>query len=130
MSDRPVDYRKAKPAALQHLAAGGNQEARRELARRGLDASTAVDVTTLDYLELRRLVLGWRDGGLPEDRARSRDLAERAQLELEARYRADVALHDGRSPTPTPPPPAPWTVAALPRCQPWQRPKRSTLYPT
>ena len=90
----PVDYRKAKVSALQQLAAGGDSAAARELQRRGIDPSTVIDVTALDYLGLRSLVEAWRDGVTAEDLSRNRATAERAQFELECRYRVDVKLWD------------------------------------
>ncbi len=129
--DAKPDYRRAKVAALQQLAASGDAAAARELARRGVTAAIALDVTTLDYAALRALVLAWRDGIMPADRDRNRALAEQAQAELEARYRADAQVRRAwQDPAPTPPPAPPWTYPRAPRYQDWQRPMASTLYPS
>jgi hypothetical protein len=127
-STRP-DYRKAKVAALQQLAAAGDNAALKELQRRGETITTAIDVTMLEYLQLRDLVLRWRDGVTPDERRRNREVAERAQHELLARYRADAKLWDGQGKEPQPPPAAPWEAPKTPRSQGWERPAGSKLYP-
>jgi hypothetical protein len=124
-----VDYRRAKASALAQLASRGDRQATRELERRGLAPSTALDLAALDYLALRQLVKAWRDGVLPEERQRSEDLARRAQVELELRYRVDVQLWDGAGRTPQPPPAPPWEAPRQARCEDWRRPSGSTLYP-
>lgn len=127
---RPVDYTKTKTSALQQLASGGDVAAVRELERRGIDVTTAVEVTKLDYAALRTLVLAWNDGVMPADRDRSRALARQAQAELEVRYRVDAKLWDGRGVAPQPPPMPPWEWPRPPRCVDWQRPTGSKLYPS
>jgi hypothetical protein len=127
---RDTDYRRTKPAALQQLAARGDRAAVRELERRGIAAQPHVDVTTLDARTLRDLVLAWRAGATPEERAQNRARAVEAQAELQARYRADRVLyerHGGRPPRDVPA--APWDVPRPPRTQDWQRPTDSKCYP-
>ncbi|MGE0450216.1 MAG: hypothetical protein AB7Q29_11610 [Vicinamibacterales bacterium] len=127
---RSVDYRKAKTAALQPLAAAGDEAARQELARRGDPVIAAFDLTVLDYRALRALVLAWRDGVTTADRADNFSRAQRAQLELEARHRADLALWTrGQGERPRDLPQPPWLAPRAPRCRPWRRPAGSTLYP-
>lgn len=127
--ERAPDYGRAKTATLQHLAAGGDQAAMRELQRRGLEVAAVVDVEGMSYLELRRRVLGWREGRSVDERDRNRDIAIRAQLELEARYRTDTKLYDGRGASPKAPPTPPWLYPREPRCAGWQRPQQSSVYP-
>jgi hypothetical protein len=127
---RTVDYRKAKTSALQPLAAAGDRAAVQELERRGVIVGAAVDITKLEYLALRSLVLAWRDGVMPEERARNRSLAEEAQRELEIRYRVDSKLFNGTGRAPRQPPAPPWDAPDVPRCRAWQRPTGSTLYPS
>jgi hypothetical protein len=136
---RTPDYAKVRTTALQRLAASGDVAAQRELQRRGAgDTPTAVvDVATLDEPALRQLVRAWNDGAMPEDRAQSRALAERAYAELALRARVDLRLWQAetaayrlRTPAPQPPAAAPWTVVRPARVQPWQRPAGSTLYPS
>lgn len=137
---RILDYAKARTAALQRLAAGGDPAAQRELLRRGAGPelpADLIDVTTLDEVALRRLVRAWRDGRMPEDRARNRTLAAHALAELELRHRVDVRLWQAASAAerrrmslPQPPAPAPWLAPRPPRVQTWRRPARSTLYPS
>jgi len=124
------NYQRVRISALQALAAGGDLEAIKELGRRGVEVGAAVDVRTLDYGALRALVQAWRDGAMPDERERNRTLAERAQAELEARYRTDVKLHQASDPMPTPPPPPPWLAPRLARTAPWERPTGSKLYPS
>jgi hypothetical protein len=126
---RPVDYSRAKASALEQLAAGGDRQAIRELERRGIRPGDALDVTKLDYLALRRLVQGWRQGVMPEDRKRNAELARRAQAELEIRYRVDLKLRETSGRAPQAPPVAPWEAPRRPRCEDWRRPGGSTLYP-
>ncbi len=125
----PVDYGRAKVAALQPLAAKGDRHAVRELARRGITPSADADVTKATYLELRSLVLAWRDGTTRAERDRALVLACQAQRELEIRYAVDLKLHDGHGRAPVPPPAPPWKAPRPPRCRDWQRPKGSTCYP-
>jgi hypothetical protein len=122
------DYARMRPAVLRRRAADGDAAAVRELARRG--ETTEIDLTRLSYAELRALVLRWRDGAAPDDRARSRALAEQAQHELVARHRADRAMHAKHGgPAPRDVPMPPWAYPRPPRCLDWQRPRGSTLYP-
>ena len=131
MKDEKVtDYARVKVAALQQLARGGDREAIRELARRGVAEVAPVDVTALDYAALRALVLAWRDGTMPADREQSFALALQAQAELEVRYRVDSRRWDGQTPEPQPPPLPPWLWPRGERCIGWQRPNSSKLYPS
>ena len=102
------DYGRVRTGVLRKRAAGGDAEARRELARRG--AAPEMDIRQLEYHELRQLVLAWNDGRVPEDRARSRALAERAQAEVQVRFSVDRRRWDWQSqdPEPQPPPNPPW----------------------
>jgi hypothetical protein len=128
--ETPPDYRRVKVAALQQLAAGGDSAAARELERRGVTFDAAVDVKRLDYPALRSLVLAWNEGTMPADREQSRARAEEAQRELEIRYAVDVKLWRPNERYPTPPPAPPWTWPRHRRCEDWQRPTGSTLYPS
>ncbi|MGH9321449.1 MAG: hypothetical protein ACRD3V_16385 [Vicinamibacteria bacterium] len=122
------DYRRTKLSALQQLAAAGDKAALDELARRGIERGAVVNVAALDYQGLRSLVLRWNEGILPEDRARSRELAALAQEELEVRYSVDLKLYEGSGPAPRQPPVAPWLAPSTPRAKAWKRPTESTLY--
>jgi hypothetical protein len=125
--ERP-DYRRVKVAALQQLAAGGDKAAAEELQRRGVEARSEVDVTRLDDPALRALVRAWRDGVMPDERQRSRALAERAQFELEVRFKVDSKRWDGLGREPRPPAVAPWLAPRPARVINWQRPTGSKLY--
>ncbi len=124
------DYGRVRTGVLRKRAAGGDAVARRELARRG--AAPEMDIRQLEYHELRQLVLAWNDGRVPEDRARSRALAERAQGELGVRFVVDRRRWDwqGREPEPQPPPAPPWLHPVPVRCVSWKRPTSSSLYPS
>jgi hypothetical protein len=126
------DYRRVKDAALQALATGGDAEATKELARRGIAVVPVANIETMTEADLHRLVHAWRDGRMPADRERNSKLAVRAQAELEARYRTDIKLRKTWSAEPLPQPPStpPWRWPKPSRCEPWQRPDGSTLYPS
>ena len=127
MTEDTRDYRRAKGAALQALAAGGDAAAARELERRGVAFAPAIDVTTLDTAQLRTLVAAWRDGTGVDERARHRKLAEEAYAEIIVRYRVDVRLQPTHA---VPPGLPPWVRPRTPRCEPWRRPQGSKLYPS
>ena len=125
MRDHPIDYRKARSAALQQLAGAGDLVARRELERRGDVVVPTLDVTIADDVTLRDLVRQWRTGSSVEERQRNTELAFRAYAELEIRYRVDTRMGNPTHPLLTPG----WLVPPPPRCKDWERPKGSTLYP-
>ena len=124
------DYGRMRTGVLRKRAAAGDAEARRELARRG--AAPELDIRQLEYHELRQLVLAWNDGRIPEDRARSRALAERAQAEVQVRFTVDMKRWNwqGPDPEPQPPPVPPWLHPLPVRCISWKRPTSSRLYPS
>lgn len=133
---KPIDLSKAKASALEALAAHGDAAAARELARRGVETARPLDMSALKYLELRRQVLAFNKGRMPEDRQRSRQLAEAAQFEIECRYRVDLRRwernhtdENGEKPAPIPPPAPPWLAPRPPRAIGWERPDGSKLYP-
>lgn len=130
MSNEPrVDYARVKTSALRTLAAGGDGVAAHELAKRDVPLQESRDVESMTDAELRTRVRAWRDGTTAHEREHNRDLAVRAQAELEARFRTDEKLWDGQSRRPQPPAVAPWQSPREPRCTGWQRPRGSSLYP-
>lgn len=129
MSDDTIDYRRAKTPALQALARAGDRAALAELQRRGVAATSAIDVTRLDDAALRALVAAWNDGPMPADRERNRELAEAAYAERLARFWTDMAMfRRGKGDEPAPPAVPPWAKPRARRLQDWQRPTSSKCY--
>lgn len=89
-----------------------------------------IDVTAMDYQQLRQIVQRWADGSSRSERAASFERAQQAYHELGARYRTDLHMFRkyGGVPPPELPPP-PWTAPRQPRGIGWQRPTGSKCYP-
>ncbi|MBX7185022.1 MAG: hypothetical protein K1Y01_07740 [Vicinamibacteria bacterium] len=132
-----MDYLRLRTSQLQHLAGGGDSDAKKELDRRRRDTPAVLSLAAATYLELRALVKAWRDGDTDVARADAFNLAQRAQDELAARWRtrsrlgwrpedADVFGPEGLTELPL----APWLVPGPRRCVSWKRPTGSTHYPS
>ena len=131
-----MDYPKLRTSQLEHLARGGDAEAKKEIGRRMRDAPAALDLTKATYLELRALVLKWRDGSTEAERAESFDIAQRAQDELAIRTRTRNRIgwrkEDAHvfGPESAVLPVAPWLIPRPPSTLSWKRPTGSTHYPS
>jgi hypothetical protein len=130
-----ADYGRMRLSALRQRAAAGDVEAQAEVARRGAPAPD--DLASLLYLALRGLILAWRpqEADTPEELLRRRELAVRAQAELEVRRRVvqrtgwrdeDLPYFGPNAALPTPP----WLEPRPRRCASWERPEGSSLYPS
>lgn len=132
-----MDYIRLRTSQLQHLAGGGDADAKKELARRQREAPATFDFTTATFAQLRALVNAWRNGSTIVEKADSLHLARLAQDELVARWRTRSRLGWSKTDAETfgpegldALPVAPWTIPPAPRCISWKRPTGSTHYPS
>lgn len=133
------DYSRMRTSVLVARKLLGDAAAAAELERRGSTQTAPTDdVTRMSYTALAEAVKAWRPakGDTAETLAKRRDLAVRAYREQAARLAvvskcgwrpSDAEFYGPEGATlPTPP----WRIRRQPRCQSWQRPQGSKLYPS